>query len=334
MTAVSWSRVGGEDCVRIGGGAAGRDVRVSPALTGAPAQHPPMAGRLVPDGDDVCFVPRFGFTEGTVYRVVVDGEETGVLARPRRPRPATTEVVDIRPSSTVVPRNLLRLYVSFSAPMSEGDAADHVRLVDEAGDELTGALLPLEQELWDGSRLRLTVLLDPARIKRGLVAHREVGYPLRPGAPIRVVVDDGFRDATGATLVRPAERRYEVSAQEHRRVDPGAWVVTAPAHATRQALAVALGRPLDHGLLTRCLRVVGPDERLVDGTVEVGAEERSWRFWPRAAWAPGSHRLLVDPVLEDVAGNSVRRVFDRDLTRPEDDPGDGPVSVAFMTAGG
>ena len=37
------------------------------------------------------------------------------------------------------------------------------------------------------------------------------------------------------------------------------------------------------------------------------------------------------PMLEDLAGNSVRRVFDRDLTRPEDEPRDvvEPVSVAF-----
>jgi hypothetical protein len=39
---------------------------------------------------------------------------------------------------------------------------------------------------------------------------------------------------------------------------------------------------------------------------------------------------MVDPVLEDLAGNSVSRVFDRDLTRPEDRPRQArPVSVGF-----
>ena len=43
------------------------------------------------------------------------------------------------------------------------------------------------------------------------------------------------------------------------------------------------------------------------------------------------HRLLVDPVLEDVAGNSVQRVFDRDLSSAEDAPRDqnGPVQLPF-----
>jgi hypothetical protein len=43
--------------------------------------------------------------------------------------------------------------------------------------------------------------------------------------------------------------------------------------------------------------------------------------------------VLIDPVLEDIAGNSVLRVFDRDLDRPEHDPESrGGVSVPFVVA--
>jgi hypothetical protein len=62
----------------------------------------------------------------------------------------------------------------------------------------------------------------------------------------------------------------------------------------------------------------------------VGAEERSWSFAPEAPWRPGSHELEIDTRLEDLAGNSVAHVFDRDLTRPEDDPGAaGTVTLGF-----
>jgi hypothetical protein len=95
-------------------------------------------------------------------------------------------------------------------------------------------------------------------------------------------------------------------------------------------VVVTFDRPLDSALLARCLHVAGPDGRRIDGTPELGPEELSWRLVPQAAWAPGAHQLLVDPVLEDLAGNSVSRVFDRDLSRREDDPqGDQPVTVAF-----
>lgn len=175
-------------------------------------------------------------------------------------------------------------------------------------------------------------MLDPARIKRGLAGHRAAGYPLRAGEPVRLVVDAGFRDAAGTPLRAGAERRYAVGPDERRRVEPGDWTLAVPSAGGTEPLRVTFGRPLDHGLLARCLHVTGPGGTRVDGTAQMGPQDRSWRLVPRAAWAAGAHRLVVDPVLEDLAGNSVSRVFDRDLGRPEDDPRSaGFVTVAFRT---
>jgi hypothetical protein len=287
------------------------------AATRDVAGLPAMAGTLVADGGDICFVGRYGFVAGTTYVVEVDGTVAGVLERPRVERDRTTEVVGIRPTAREVPRNFLRFYVLFSAPMSDGLAARHVRLLDNLGDPIEGALLSLEHELWDGDRCRLTVLLDPARIKRGLVAHDAIGYPLRAGEPFTVLVDEAFLDARGVPLRASARRRYEVGDDERRRVDPEQWTMTLPRAGTLDPLTVGFDRPLDDGLLARCLRVVRPGDGTVGGDMGIGAEERSWRLAPRQKWEPGRYELLVDGVLEDVAGNSVRRVFDRELDGPD-----------------
>jgi hypothetical protein len=178
----------------------------------------------------------------------------------------------------------------------------------------------MEDELWDGERRRLTVLLDPARIKRGLAVHRHQGYPLKTGRSFQIVVDDGLRDATGTPLRAPAERRYLVGTDERRHLDPGAWDLAVPAAGTRDGLEIGFDRPLDHALLGRCLSVTDPSGRPIRGVASVGPEERSWHLMPTEAWTAGAHHLVVDPTLEDVAGNSVSRVFDRDLRRGEDDP--------------
>jgi hypothetical protein len=327
---VSWSRWEGQDCIRLAGLEPEADVRIRPATAVGFGGLPPMAGRLVRDGGDMCFLPRFAFLGGTTYTVTVDDVVAADLVRREPERAATTEVLAIYPTAKVVPRNLLRLYVWFSAPMSEGYAAEHVRLIDDVGTPMVAALLPTEYELWDAGRRRLTVLLDPARIKRGLVGHRQVGYPLRPGVSFRLVVGDGFRDARGTPLRGPAERRYEVGDDQRGHVQPQGWDVLVPSRHTVQPLRVGFERPLDHGLLGRCLHVVDPAGRIVDGTAEIGPEERSWRLAPRRAWAPGPHQLVVDPVLEDSAGNSVRRVFDRDLASGADEPQrDRPVTLTF-----
>ena len=236
------------------------------ATAAADGGLPPMAGQLVRDGADLCFVPRFAFLDGTAYTVTVEGATAATLVRARPGWTAATEVADIRPTAAEVPCNLLRLYVWFSGPMSEGYAAGNVRLADDGGCTIPGALLPGEHELWDASRRRLTVLLDPARIKRGLAGHREAGYPLRPGEPFRLVVDSGFRDAQGLPLRADAQRRYEVGGEERRHVDPASWVLTVPPAGTSEPVQVAFGRPLDHGLLARCLHVAGPGGELIHGT--------------------------------------------------------------------
>ena len=89
MTEASWSRSGGGDCIRLTGLPAGADVRVYPGTAvlpetaGAPDGLPPMAGRLVHDGADLCFVPRFAFLDGTAYTVTVEGTTAAVLVRER-----------------------------------------------------------------------------------------------------------------------------------------------------------------------------------------------------------------------------------------------------------
>ncbi len=195
-------------------------------------------------------------------------------------------MLGIWPTAAQVPRNLLRLYVLFSAPMSEGYAAGHIRILDDAGQPMAGALLPAADELWDADRHRITVLLDPARIKRGLAAHRLAGYPLRSGERFRLMVDDGFRDAAGTPIRASAERRYQVGGDERRRVEPGRWALSVPATGTADPLQVTFDRPLDHGLLSRCLRVTGPHGQPVEGSAATGPQERSWR---------GSGRELCQP---------------------------------------
>ena len=330
MADVSWSHYDDDTCIRIGGLTPDATVLVRPC-TGARIDRPPATiGQLVRDGDDVCFVPRYAFVDGTPYAVFVDGVEVATVVRPQAHERPSTEVLAIFPTAAVVPRNLLRFYVWFSTAMSEGDAAGHIRLVDDDGAAIPGALLPSQHELWDVDRRRLTVLLDPARIKRGLVAHREAGYPLETGGCFRLAVDPGFSDARGIPLREPAERRYAVGGDERRRVEPDRWALSIPSADSLDPIVVTFDRPLDHGLLARCIHVVGPDGGIVRGFRDIGPEEKSWSLAPDAPWTLGSYDVVVDPILEDLAGNSVARVFDRDLTRAKDDPhATQPVRLGF-----
>ena len=119
------------------------------------------------------------------------------------------------------------------------------------------------------------------------------------------------------------------------RIEPGKWALTVPAAGSKEPLVVEFERPLDHALLQRCLWVDGPHGDRVAGAATVGKEERSWRFEPRSPWAEGLHRLVVERHLEDLAGNSPVRVFDRDMIEDTGKPlSEGPLLVEFRCMGG
>jgi hypothetical protein len=298
----------------------GRLAVVPSALVGLwPLQ--PMAGRFDLVGEQISFEPRFPPVPGTSYSLLVDGVERGATTVPAVARAATTRVDAIHPRATVVPLNLLKLYIEFSAPMSEGWAARMVRVrrADD-GRPVPEVFLPGDSELWDRARRRLTMLLDPGRIKRGLGPQAALGYPLEAGVAVVVSVDVGYPDEGGARLVGAMERRYAVGVALRRHVDPAAWRLHPPRAGSRQRLVVGFDRPLDHALLGSCLEVVDTIGQRVVGAASAVDGDAEWRFEPRHAWQAGVYRLLVDARLEDLAGNSLRRVFDRDLTRVEDTP--------------
>ena len=159
----------------------------------------------------------------------------------------------------------------------------------------------------------------------------EFGYPLVEGTTVRVTVDPAFRDATGQPLRAGAERTYNIDPALRSRINPHAWWLTAPAAGSHAPLRVEFDRPLDHGLLQHCLSVRDPGGALLNGAVGIDTGERGWSFTPDLAWQCGEYHLAVEPRLEDVAGNSPARVFDRDATKEDDAPGEpGAVALKFF----
>jgi hypothetical protein len=318
--------------------------RAGRGVLGFDASLPALAGRFTADGDALAFAPRYPLLPGTRYRVLLhrslDGDERDPfsfelddyrefeVAIPDPTGEPTTRVTAIHPTAPTVPRNLLKLYVSFSAPMSEGEVARRITVRRAAsGEPIANAFLPMEPELWDRSRSRVTVLFDPARIKRGLAPHAAIGYPLVEGETVEVVVDPGFRDGDGRPLIKGAARRYTVGPDVRRRVDPDDWRIAAPAAGTRAPLVVDFDRPLDRALLHHCLGVGAGAARSLTGRVEIADGETRWSFVPDTPWVAGRHELAVDGILEDLAGNSVVRVFDRELAREDHDPEPGTGSA-------
>lgn len=214
--------------------------------------------------------------------------------------PDTPRVIAVYPSASQVPSNLLRFYIEFSAPMESDWARTHVRLLDDSNRVVEHAFLEMDDELWDPARRRLTVLFDPGRIKRGLRSHVEMGAPLIEGRRYRLVVD---------SVVRPFSHEFSVVGFDSVSPDPNRWTRSSPRIGTREPLVVRFGEPLDHALASRLIAVD------VVGRADLSDDDSVWRFIPASPW-DGAPKLRVNRALEDLAGNSIGRVFDAVIPRP------------------
>jgi hypothetical protein len=277
----------------------------------------PMLGSYDVANGVLAFHPRFPIAPGVHYRAVfkVAGIRPveAVFDGPSIATNPVTRVERIYPSTDVLPSNALRLYVYFSAPMSRGEAWEHIHLMDaDTNRAVELPFLELEQELWDQNNQRLTVLFDPGRIKRGLVPTDTIGPAVVEGKRYKLVIDRGWRDARGVGLVEAFEKSFRGGPADRVPPAPSRWRVTSPKAGTTDALTIVFPKPMDFVLLQRMIGVFD-EHGEITGTIDVGRNETEWRFTPRAAWKPGAYRITADNTLEDISGNHLDRPFDVDI---------------------
>jgi len=236
-----------------------------------------------------------------------------VFEIPARRLSPTTVVGHVYPSADVLPENLLKFYVHFSAPMSRGGIYEHIHLRDDAGKLVELPFLEIEEELWNPEMTRLTLFIDPGRIKRGVKPLEEIGPALEDGRRYTLVIDRAWKDGKGVPLQTTFEKSFKVTAPDREPPDPARWKISPPHSGTRDALAIAFPEPLDHALAQRMVRLVTDSDAAVEGSVEMADQERRWMFSPSRAWLAGNYRILIQTTLEDLAGNNIGKPFEVDL---------------------
>ena len=163
--------------------------------TGTPeevAKKPPVAGEwLVKDGA-LRFEPQFPLVPGVKYRVFCDfgaiprtklkGDAFSLPAFIPKPPPGPrVQVLRVDPSANRLPENTLRVYLHFSGQVKHGDVYSRVKITRDDGKVIARPFVELDEELWSEDGLRLTLIFDPGRVKRGLGPREEFGPILEEG---------------------------------------------------------------------------------------------------------------------------------------------------------
>ncbi|SEI38933.1 hypothetical protein SAMN05216327_101150 [Dyadobacter sp. SG02] len=279
-------------------------------------QNPvPILGSFERREGGLLFRPMIPFTRGMRYEVRVRGTHAEDFEIPQNNAGNAPNVTVIYPSADTLPENLLKIYLHFDQPMREGMSGRYVKLVRNNRDTIDGAFLDLQPELWNPGRTVLTLWLDPGRIKRDLQPNKRLGAPMQRGTHYRVVVAQAWTDARRKQLAKPYQKAFVTVTKDSLSPQPAQWTLVSPTQATREPLKIDFKEALDHSLLAEVFAIQDNTGAKIPGRWETGPFEKHCSFIPDENWKSGSYQLLIEPRLEDLAGNNLVRPFDRDVSR-------------------
>ena len=286
----------------------------------------PIAGSYEADNRSVRFTPQFSFVEGQDYVIRVqhwsedkEGEDKGVSHKltPFKIQANTPivkpEVTAIYPSGDILPENVLRFYIHFSTPMKPHVAFDYIKLVDASGNVDDAAFMKFKQELWSEDRKRLTILMDPGRIKRNVATNLSLGAALHKGESYQLVVEEGWPTANSTEPLASFSKSFIVSDALRELPNSENWEITAPAIRTKDPLEIHFDRSFDHQLLHKDIKVFSAAGEEIQGKSLPGNHETEWHFQPNEAWENEQITIVVNSELEDVAGNNFRDLLDHSI---------------------
>ena len=271
-----------------------------------------IAGEFEFRQDSLLFKPLIPFTRGLKYQVFSNDKEVAEISIP--PAGETPKVVAVYPQMESLPENLLKFYIQFSKPMAEGHAVEFVSLKNAKGDTLRKIFLDLQPELWNEDGTLLTLWLDPGRIKRDLQPNKLLGPPLINGQHYTLLISRNWPDQEGALLTKAYSRNIQAVIRDTISPSVDRWKFNLPKHATTEALEIDFLEPLDYFLALHTIHIQNLNSDSLIGNISISDDQRKLFFTPHAPWTSGRYKIVVENILEDLAGNNLNRPFDRDIS--------------------
>ncbi len=221
-----------------------------------------------------------------------------------RVRTFPEELVLISPQAKVLPANTLRFYLHFPRSGEAHFDRDQLWLLNEEEQAVPDPFLVLPQELWSADGRRLTVLMEPGRIKRGLGADPSHEPALAAGRTYSLAV---------TALGQTARHTFRVSDPVLEAVDETRWRLVSPAAGSLDPAVVHFDRVMDAALCEDEIAVLTPSGEVAATRVSLAPDGTAARLIPSCPWRTGDHRLVASERLEDVCGNRLGEALDHDL---------------------
>jgi len=213
-------------------------------------------------------------------------------------------LIRISPEAKVLPANILRFYIYFSRPGEAHFDREQLRLLNEEGQVVLDPFLVLSQELWSYDGRRLTVLMEPGRIKRGMGKDPSHEPAFIIGRTYSLVI---------TALGQTARRTFRISDPVLEAIDETDWRIDPPIVGSIDPAIVHFDRVMDAALCEDEMRIITSSGEVVQTRVSLAPDGIDMQLFPSQPWSAGEYSLAVSDRFEDVCGNRLGEALDHDF---------------------
>lgn len=264
---------------------------------------------------NITFTPVIPFSQAHEYSIAHKGKQIATFIVENEWDTKAPELLAIYPRRDTVPVNILKIYLEFSKPMQHvGSPLDFITVRDITTDIKVMPFLDLEAELWNKDHTRLTLWFDPGRIKTDLIPNKEKGLPLKENHSYSIHIDQRWKSANGIPLVSSYSKTIHVVGKDVKSPFPGNWTLAIPNKNSQSPVKIHFNETIDPILALESIRLFREDIS-VPGNFKLSNTDDVILFEPSHFWEVGDYTLLINPILEDLSGNNLQKLFDSDLKR-------------------
>ncbi|MFT5890937.1 MAG: hypothetical protein ACI9Y7_001036 [Dokdonia sp.] len=273
-----------------------------------------MLGNLTQSATKVQFIPILPFQKNSNYTVVYK-KQTYPFIIALDPSYDYVHIEAIYPNTTTLPSNFLKWYIRFSKPVNPSKIYEHIHLIDNrTNTKVDRALLPLETPLVSDDGTLLTIWIEPGRQKRDLGPNKRLGEVLIPGVSYTLVIDKDLKDHQGIPMNMAYTHSFTVGTSDRVKPTISSWKFELPTLHTKEPLHINFQEFLDYGSLQNGLHIIDTSGNKLEGEFLINSNQKSIIFTPLSNWNKETYIIYCKPIIEDLSGNNLERLFDRDIT--------------------
>ena len=270
-----------------------------------------ILGKITQGKTHTTFTPLVPFDQEVFY-TVISNSQLAVFEIAKSQAYEPMEVVGIYPGTQQVPANILKWYVQFSRPVNPIKIYDHIHFLDAAGEPIDRSILDLGAPLISADGTLLTVWIEPGRQKRLLGPNRHLGSVFEEDKTYTLQIANTLKDAEGLPMEKSIRHHFRTGEPDRTKPSIVQWQVLQPMADSQQDLSIVCQEQVDYGSLLDAFSLEKGGFPIA-GRLRYDSEAGMIHFAPKSNWSKGEYSIKVEGILEDLAGNNLRYLFDRPI---------------------